>query len=74
MAKHTNATVGGLLNATFGNLTEMIVSVFALQAGLLRVVQLSLLAGGLSIFTPPPPHLFTTRHYSPIILAVLLQQ
>jgi Ca2+:H+ antiporter len=48
MAKHTNATVGGLLNATFGNLTEMIVSIFALQAGLLRVVQLSLLGSILS--------------------------
>ena len=48
MAKHTNATIGGLLNATFGNLTEMIVSVFALQAGLLRVVQLSLLGSVLS--------------------------
>jgi Ca2+:H+ antiporter len=48
MAKHTNATIGGLLNATFGNLTEMIVSIFALQAGLLRVVQLSLLGSILS--------------------------
>ena len=28
---------GGLLNATFGNVTEMIVSLFALNAGLLRI-------------------------------------
>ena len=27
MAKHTSQTIGGLLNATFGNATEMIVSV-----------------------------------------------
>jgi len=48
MAKHTNSTIGGLLNATFGNATEMIVSVFALRDGLLRVVQLSLLGSILS--------------------------
>ena len=43
-----NATVGGLLNATFGNATEMIVCVFAIRSGLLRVVQLSLLGSVLS--------------------------
>ncbi|CAL6328465.1 unnamed protein product [Bathycoccus prasinos] len=48
MAKHTSQTIGGLLNATFGNATEMIVSVFALRDGLLRVVQLSLVG---SIFS-----------------------
>lgn len=31
MAMYTNATIGGLLNATFGNITEMIVAVYALQ-------------------------------------------
>ena len=40
--------VVGLLNATFGNLTEVIVSLYALKAGLLRVVQLSLLGSILS--------------------------
>eukprot|EP00227_Mantoniella_beaufortii_P012769 CAMPEP_0197582066 /NCGR_PEP_ID=MMETSP1326-20131121/5391_1 /TAXON_ID=1155430 /ORGANISM="Genus nov. species nov., Strain RCC2288" /LENGTH=434 /DNA_ID=CAMNT_0043146083 /DNA_START=258 /DNA_END=1562 /DNA_ORIENTATION=- len=48
LADYTNPTVGGLLNATFGNLTEVIVSIFALRAGLLRVVQLSLLGSILS--------------------------
>ena len=48
LAEYTNPTVGGLLNATFGNLTEVIVSIFALKAGLLRVVQLSLLGSILS--------------------------
>jgi len=48
MASYTNPTLGGLLNATFGNLTEIIVSVFALKGGLLRVVQLSLLGSILS--------------------------
>ena len=41
LAFYTNDSIGGLLNATFGNATELIVSIFALRAGLLRVVQLS---------------------------------
>ncbi|KAK3273370.1 hypothetical protein CYMTET_18384, partial [Cymbomonas tetramitiformis] len=48
LATYTNPTLGGLLNATFGNLTEMIVSYFALTSGLYRVVQLSLLGSILS--------------------------
>jgi len=48
LAGYTNQTLGGLLNASFGNLTEMIVSIFALKGGLLRVVQLSLLGSILS--------------------------
>ncbi|MGK7873993.1 MAG: calcium/proton exchanger [Xenococcaceae cyanobacterium] len=36
------ATFGGLLNATFGNVTEMIISIVALQAGLVDVVKASL--------------------------------
>ena len=44
----SSLAVGGLLNATFGNATEMIVSLFALQNGLTRVVQLSLLGSILS--------------------------
>jgi len=48
MAMYTNSTVGGLLNATFGNVTEMIVAIYALQQNKLRVVQLSLLGSILS--------------------------
>jgi len=36
-------TLGGLLNATFGNLTEMVVSIVALRAGLIEVVKASIL-------------------------------
>ena len=39
LALHTSSTIGGLLNATFGNVTELIVSLFALKEGLLRIVQ-----------------------------------
>lgn len=51
--------IGGLLNATFGNAVELIISVFALKAGLIGVVLASLtgsvignllLVGGLSFF------------------------
>ncbi|NJN62968.1 MAG: calcium/proton exchanger [Coleofasciculaceae cyanobacterium RL_1_1] len=35
-------TVGGLLNATFGNATELIIALIALQAGLLEVVKASI--------------------------------
>jgi Ca2+:H+ antiporter len=51
--------VGGLLNATFGNAVELIISIFALRAGLIEVVLASLtgsvlgnllLVAGLSFF------------------------
>lgn len=48
LAMHTNETIGGLLNATFGNLTELIVAITALNRGLYRLVQLSLLGSVLS--------------------------
>jgi Ca2+:H+ antiporter len=48
LAMHTNDTVGGLLNATFGNATELIVAITALKRGLFKLVQLSLLGSILS--------------------------
>ena len=39
----THAGLGGFLNATFGNATELIVGVFALHAGLLEVVKASII-------------------------------
>ena len=48
LALHTNETVGGLLNATFGNATELIVAITALSKGLYKLVQLSLLGSVLS--------------------------
>ncbi len=38
----TGPQVGGILNATFGNVAELIIAFFALQAGLLTVVKASL--------------------------------
>lgn len=48
LALHTNDSIGGLLNATFGNATEFIVAVSGISRGLFRLVQLSLLGSILS--------------------------
>jgi Ca2+:H+ antiporter len=42
LASHTGPAVGGLLNATFGNITELIIGLFALNAGLIEVVKASI--------------------------------
>lgn len=42
IASKTNAAVGGLLNATFGNATELIIAIIALSHGLIGVVQASI--------------------------------
>jgi Ca2+:H+ antiporter len=43
LAVRAGSAVGGLLNATFGNATELIIAFFALQAGKLEVVKASLI-------------------------------
>ena len=48
IALKTNQSVGALVNASFGNLTELILTVFALREGLIKVVQASLLGSILS--------------------------
>jgi Ca2+:H+ antiporter len=47
-ALHTNQTIGGLLNATFGNAVEVVVAIQALLANEIRVVQASMIG---SIFS-----------------------
>jgi Ca2+:H+ antiporter len=42
VAAHTGATIGGLLNATFGNLPELIIAMTALRAGLVEMVRASI--------------------------------
>lgn len=42
IAEHVGPGVGGLLNATFGNAAELIIAIFALQAGLYGVVKASI--------------------------------
>ncbi|MDF9392846.1 MULTISPECIES: calcium/proton exchanger [Methylococcus] len=42
ISHRTGPTVGGLLNATFGNAPELIISLMALRAGLIEVVKASI--------------------------------
>ena len=42
LAQRTGPTIGGLLNATFGNAAELIISIVALQAGLVNLVKASI--------------------------------
>ncbi len=60
LGKHAGPGLGGLLNATFGNATELIIALAALSSGLVAVVQASitgsiignvLLVLGVSMFT-----------------------
>lgn len=48
VAAHTNQTIGGLINASFGNAVEVVVAIEALLAGEYRVVQASMIG---SIFS-----------------------
>uniref|UniRef100_A0A0D9V200 Vacuolar cation/proton exchanger n=1 Tax=Leersia perrieri TaxID=77586 RepID=A0A0D9V200_9ORYZ len=48
IALYTGPTVGGLLNATCGNATELIIALFALVKGKMEVVKCSLLGSVLS--------------------------
>jgi len=42
LACHTGERLGGFLNATFGNATELLITIFALQAGMFNVVKASI--------------------------------
>jgi Ca2+:H+ antiporter len=48
VAAHTNQTIGGLINASFGNAVEVVVAIQALLVGEYRVVQASMIG---SIFS-----------------------
>ena len=70
----TGPQVGGILNATFGNIAELIIAFFALQAGLIEVVKASLtgsiignllLVMGLSALVGGLKH--GAQHFSPKI-------
>ena len=42
LSAYTGSALGGLLNATFGNATELLIGILALRAGLLEVVKASI--------------------------------
>ena len=49
LSARTSPALGGLLNATFGNATELIIGAFAIKAGLLEVVKASLRANAAAV-------------------------
>jgi Ca2+:H+ antiporter len=48
LAEHTGQTVGGLINASFGNATEIIITIDAIRSGLCKVVQAGLIGSMIS--------------------------
>ncbi|MDN3017636.1 calcium/proton exchanger [Paenibacillus sp. BSR1-1] len=79
--------IGGLLNATFGNAVELIISIFALKAGLVGVVLASLtgsvlgnllLVAGLSFFVGglkykrPEFNVYDARHNSGLLMFAVI--
>src|SRR5262245_13621762 len=48
IAARTGPAIGGLLNATFGNLPELIIALVALRAGLVEMVRASLIGAVLA--------------------------
>jgi Ca2+:H+ antiporter len=42
LSAHSGPALGGLINATFGNATELVIGLFAIRAGLVEVVKASL--------------------------------
>lgn len=87
LAAHTGPRLGGLLNATLGNAAELIITIFAIRAGLLDLVKasitgsilgnlllvlgLSILAGGLKNGTQRFNRTQAGMHATMLILAVI---
>lgn len=86
IALYTGPRIGGLLNATFGNAAELIITIFALRAGLYEVVKasitgsiignillvlgLSMFLGGLKFKTQKFNRDAASMHSSMLLLAV----
>jgi len=49
LSHHAGPCVGGVLNATFGNAAELIITIFALSAGLTAVVKASIISNVLLV-------------------------
>ena len=59
LAHRTGPTIGGLLNATFGNAAELIIAIVALRAGLVDLVKASItgsILGNLLLILGPRAH------------------
>ena len=65
LSKKVGQTLGGLLNASFGNATELIVSIVALLQGQIKLVQASMLGSILSnllLVYISTPHILTSDY------------
>lgn len=49
LGHHAGPRVGGILNTTFGNAAELIITIFALSAGLTNVVKASIIGNVLLV-------------------------
>lgn len=87
LAIHTGSRIGGLLNATFGNAVELIISIFALKAGMIGIVLASLtgsvignllLVAGLSFFVGGLKYkrqtfnIYDARHNSSLLIFAII--
>jgi Ca2+:H+ antiporter len=66
LSKTVGQGIGGLLNVTFGNATELIVGIIALRDGQIKLIQTTMLGSILSslLFVIPTPFLWLTSRYS----------
>lgn len=87
LSKHLGPSLGGLVNVTFGNATELIISIFAILKGLIRVVKaaiagsiitnlllvlgLSILFGGLKHRKQQFDRLMAVTNASMLMLAII---
>jgi Ca2+:H+ antiporter len=74
LASYTGPTLGGLLNATLGNLAELIIAILALRAGLIDLVKASItgsIIGNLLLVLGAAQLLGGLRHHTQKISAAL---
>jgi Ca2+/H+ antiporter len=81
VALHTNASIGALLNATFGNAPELLIATAAIRSGFYRLTQLTMLGSmitnmvfvfGLSCFVGGLRWQTQELHASTAVIAMLL--
>ena len=77
LGAHSGPRIGGILNATFGNAAELIITIFALSAGLTTVVKASIIGSiiGNVLFVLGASLLLGgikngTQHFSPTIAGI----
>src|SRR5918992_842444 len=70
LGHHAGPRIGGVLNATFGNAAELIITIFALAAGLTTVINASMLAIVAAALALPTIFAATVPGPSPTTLSI----